>query len=702
MRPIVRMLLAVPWVLLFQSFDALAESTEEEELALVYGDARMVSVATGAQQSLRRAPAVATVVTAEDIKAMGAVDLDEVMETVPGMHVARNGLGNTALYVMRGVFNVNNPQILLLQNGIPMTTMFLGNKGGVWGGLPLENVARIEVIRGPGSALYGADAYAGVINVITKTAAGTPGTELGVRAGSFGAGDAWVQHGGKMGSIDVAAYVRVGSTDGFKETVAADLQTLRDRQTGTRASLAPGATSLGRDAVDASLDLSYGQWRLRGGYKLRDNMGMGTGVAFALDPTSVGRSERVTADLSWTDVNMARDWGFGFTASYLYYADTVPGNLFLAPPGAIVTGSLFPNGEIGGPNKWERQLRLSAYATYSGFAGHNLRFGGGHEDLDLYKTVTYKNYVTNQTTGAVTFAGAVADYSTIQPFMLPHRRLVNYVYAQDEWNVVRDWTLTAGVRHDAYSDVGGTTNPRLALVWDASIDVTVKLLAGRAFRAPAFNELYGINNPVNKGNPNLQPETNSTQEAAISWQARRDLQVNANVFRYRMKDIIRAVPNATGPANLSTFQNSGNQKGQGFEVETVWDASRALRLTANYSRQRSIDVSTAADVGYAPHNHLYARGDWRFMSGWLASLQANWVSDRKRAFGDARSEIPDYSTADVTVRTERSKGRWEFVGSVRNLFNTRVLEPSLAPATLIPNDLPQARRSFYLQAMYSL
>lgn len=697
LKPSLRVSLVLAAMLLCRPPALFAQGSEEEEdLALVYGDKATVSIATGAQQTLRRAPAVATVITAADIAAMGAVDLDEVMEAVPGVHVARNATNNTALYVMRGVFNFSNPQVLMLQNGVPMTLMFLGNKGGVWGGLPVENIARIEIIRGPGSALYGADAYAGVINIITKTAADTPGTEVGVRVGSFSSGDAWVQHGGKLGPLDVAAYLRVGTTGGAEETIGADAQTVRNKAM----SLAPGIMNVGRDAVDGSIDLAYGKWRLRGGYKFRDHVQLGAGVASALDPTSWGRSERITGDLSWIDPAIAQDWGLGLTASYLHYADTVPTNLYLAPPGATVGGATFPEGQIGGPNKWERQWRFAAFATYTGFAGHSLRFGMGRDDLNMYKTATYKNYLINTATGAFTRT-ALLDYSDIQPFMLPQRRGAYHAYVQDEWRISRDWTLTAGVRRDIYSDAGGTTNPRLALVWDARHDLTAKLLVGRAFRAPAFNEMYAINNPVNKGNPDLKPETNSTAEAALSWQARKDLQVNFNYFRYRMKDIIRAVANTPG-SNLTTYQNSGDQVGRGFEIETVWDASRKLRLTANYSRQKAVDQATQSDAGYAPHDHLYARTDWRFAGGWLAGAQLNWVAGRKRAAGDARPAIADYKTLDLVVRSERGKGEWDFAAALRNLFDAQVHEPSLAPGTALPGDLPQARRSFYLQTMRKL
>ncbi|MFA7239539.1 MAG: TonB-dependent receptor [Sulfuricellaceae bacterium] len=690
-------LFALAWIA-----PSLAQALEEEEeLALVYGDKASVSIATGSKQDLRRAPAVATVITAEDIAAMGATDLDDALETVPGMHVSRNAIAYAPLNIIRGIYSPNNPQTLMLLNGIPTTTMFTGGKGNVWGGLPLENVARIEIIRGPGSALYGADAYAGVINIITKTADDAPGAEVGARIGSFNTGDTWVQHGGKFGPVDVAAYLRIGSTDGIKEIISADAQSARDNKPPffTHASLAPGQVNTGRDAVDASVDFGYDKWRLRAGYKLRDDVGTGAGVASALDPVGLAKSERITTDLSWTDPQVSQDWGLGFTASYLEYNDTAPVDFLLYPPGTKFATGAFPDGVIGAPNKWERDTRLSAFATYSGFRSHQLRFGAGHDDLDLYKTANYKNYLINAA-GALVPTGAVIDYTNIQPFMLPQRRRINYLYVQDEWNFVPDWTLTAGVRHDEYSDFGGTTNPRLALVWDATLDLTAKLLYGRAFRAPAFNEEYAINNPFQQGNPNLRPETNRTVEAAFSWQARKDTQVNLNLFRYDANNIIRLVTNEA-PAVGAIYKNTGSQHGSGMELETVWDYSRTLRLTGNYSYQKSIDDATGQDAGYAPHHHIYLRADWRYPSGWLAGAQVNRVMDRMRAPGDARPQTPDYTTLDLVVRTPRIKDQWEFSASVRNLFDADVREPSLAPG-LIPNDLPMAPRSLWLQATYKL
>lgn len=681
-----------------------ATVSEEEELALVYGDKSTVSIATGSPQTLRRAPAVASVITAEEIAAMGATNLDEVLETVPGIHVTRNAIRYASTYVIRGIGGgvLLNAQVLLLQNGIPSTTMYGGDKGYAWVGVPVENIARIEIIRGPGSALYGADAYAGVINVITKTAADTPGTEFGVRAGSFNTRNAWVQHGGKWGAMDVAAYLNIGTTDGISKIIQADAQTANDTRFGTHASQAPGPVNAGYDSIDGSLNLAYDKWRVRAAYKLRDKLGTGVGISSALDPNSFGRAEVLNGDVSWNAPQFTRDWSMGITASMQYYASTQPNNVQLYPAGTRLGANTFPNGLSGGPNSWDKQLRLSGNATYSGFDDHSLRLGMGHDILDLYKTKTIKNYLL--TAGApdpdLAFnGGAAVDYSGRQPFITPHQRQIHYLYAQDEWTFARDWALTAGVRHDSYSDFGGTTNPRLALVWDTTLNFTSKLLYGRAFRAPSFSEQYNIN-PVANGNPNLKPETIQTLEAAFSWQAYSDTQINLSLFRFDMQDVIRLVNN-TAPALGATYQNIGNQRGSGMELEAAWDASRTLRFTGNYSYQQSIDKATGQDAGYAPHHHLYLRGDWRYPSGWFVSTQLNRVTDRMRPVGDVRPQVPNYTTVDMTVRSP-TQSHLGFSASVRNLFNADVREPSQSPGTAIPNDLPMAPRSLWLQATYKL
>ncbi|WP_373986852.1 TonB-dependent receptor plug domain-containing protein [Duganella sp. BuS-21] len=673
---------------------------DEDELALVYGAGDSVSIATGNLQALRRAPAVASVITAADIAAMGATDLDQVLESVAGIHVNRTPNSYSPLYVVRGIVSAYTPQILMLQNGVPITTAYIGNKGNIWGGYPLEHIARIEIIRGPGSALYGSDAFSGVINLITKGANEAAGTEIGGRVGSFGSYDGWAQHGGKLGPVEVAAYFRAGSTDGYHPTIEADAQSRNDTLFGTHASLAPGTLNNQLKMIDANLDLIYGQWRARFGYKRRYDMGTGAGIASALDPVGRQQGERITSNLSWAEPQVTRNLGLGASLSSQQSSQEMPTPYRLLPPGLVFPTGAFPNGMIGAPEEWERIYRLAAYADYSGVSSHHLRVGVGHDDIDMYRVREIRNfnYAPN---GTPIPLPALVDTTNTTPFIRPQRRKIDYIYLQDEWNFAADWSLTAGVRHDQYSDFGGTTNPRMALVWDASFDLTAKLLYGRAFRAPAFNESYGITNPVVLGNPNLRPERNATTELAFAWQARTDATVNLTFYRYDMEDMIRILPNAIAGTG-GTYANTGNQKGHGIELESNWTISREVRLSGNYAWQRSTDQTNNTDAGYAPRHHVYGRTEWAFASGYQSSAQVNWVADRKRAFGDRRQPLHDYTTLDLTLATRNGRNQWNFAAALRNVFNTDVREPSPAPGLTLPNDLPMAPRALSVQASYKM
>ncbi len=702
------------WIVSIGSQAVLAQDEDDEaELGLSFGEKATVSIATGGQQLLARAPSVASVITAEEIRDLGAKDLDEVLVKVPGLHVSKSEYMSSSQYLIRGMTSTYNPQVLMLMNGIPMTSLFLGNRTDFGTSLPVENISRIEVIRGPGSALYGADAFSGVINIITKNAKEIDGTRYGIGVGSFNTRNAWVQYGGKLGEIEVASYLRAGRTDGQHSTIREDAQTVSDRRLGTTASLAPGSINEGYSAVDGQVDLSYGNWRLRLGYRLRDDVETGVGVAGALDPNGRAKSERFTSDLVWRETQIAPEWDVTAQISFMDQANTVINPLQLLPPGALgsipglCSGLCYPNGMLGAPSKWERAWRSSASAAYTGWQDHRLRFGIGHDVQEIYRVSESKNFVMSLVPAIGAFpvpTGSYASVSTTGSFLSTGSRRVNYVFIQDEWSFARDWTLTAGLRHDKYSDFGGTTNPRIALVWDAAQDITVKMMAGRAFRAPAWAELYNINNPVALGNPSLKPETINTVEAAISWQVQADLQVNANIFQYQWNDIIRFVPNTTANTG-ATAANSGKQHGQGLELDATWDVTRALRLIGSISVQHSIDEATHQDAGLAPHQRYFLQATWRPIPLWVIDANINHVMDRKRQPGDTRAALPDYTTVGLTARRERMFGNWELRAAVSNLFDEDVREPSLwqsAQGANIPYDLPMPGRNWYLQLVHDL
>ena len=490
----------------------------------------------------------------------------------------------------------------------------------------------------------------------------------------------------------------MGTTNGISGTLGADAQSVNDRFFGTHASLAPGPINTGEHTIDTNLDLGYEKWRLRLVEMQRNDQGTGAGIASALDPVGKTDTERSIADLSWSNPELTRTWGLGFDANIQRYVQTIPSYYDLFPPGASFPTGTFPNGMIGAPETWEREMRMSANATYSGFEGHAVRFGMGFDDFKMDKTAEFKNFVASPS-GLPVPTGSVSAATSTTIFLTPHEREDMYAFLQDEWRFARDWALTAGLRADDYSDFGLTTNPRLALVWDVSQNITAKLLYGHAFRAPSFTEEYSVNNPVAKGNASLMPETIVTYEAAMTWQALPNLRIMPSVFYYKLKDIIVSVSDSS-VATGTTFQNTGSQHGSGFELEATWDATPELKFTGNVANQHSIDDSTDQDAGYVPHMHFNGRADWTFLPGWTADAQANYVSQRKRAAGDFRPSLPDYATLDLALRNTGALEGWDFTGAVRNVSGEKCLEPSLAPGQTLPYDLPVNPRTYYFQVSH--
>jgi outer membrane receptor protein involved in Fe transport len=680
------------------------QTDDEQDLISAYGDEEIISLATGRSQPISRAPAVVTVITAKEIEEMGATNLDQVLESVPGIHVSLSSVRFSPLISVRGIHTDKNPQVLMLVNGVPITQVYFGNRGA-YSTLPVASIERVEVVRGPGSAIYGADAFAGVINVITKNAANINGAEGGIRYGAFNTKDAWALYGSKWGDFDVSFSVEYNQTDGDNERIiASDSQSLFDAASGTSASLAPGPVSTGIERADIRLDLGYENWRL-GAWNWRLNdAGVGPGLAQALDPTGLAETNNYLVDLTYHNPELTDYWDVSARFSYMRIDSNSQQTLF--PAGSVLPiGSdgnvnpknpagvvLFTDGMKGNPGTDEDHYRLDLASFYTGFDDHRWRFSTGIYYVDLEPNET-KNFGPGVLNGSSlnTVDGTLTDVTgTPYVFIKPESRTVNYVSIQDEWSFAQDWDLTTGVRYDHFSDFGDTINPRLALVWDARHDLTTKFLYGRAFRAPAFAELFAINNPVVLGNPELDPETINTFELAFDYRPTFDLRTGLNLFAYKVDDLIRFVPDPNG--TTSTAQNVGSQKGYGFELETEWKLTSNFTFSGNYAFQNSEDTDTNTNAGYAPKNQIYLIGKWKFLPDWLLSTDLLWVGDRKRVVNDPRPGIDDYTVVDLTLRKKNIIDGLSATLLVRNLFDEDAFEPSPAdPITgvsSVPGDYP--------------
>lgn len=662
--------------------------------------AKKTTVATGIKQYTDRAPSVTTVITAQDIEAMGARTLEEALRSVPGLQVSYNQI-NIPVYTFRGISSIDNPEVLMLINGIRANDSYKGSKGEYWNGFPVSAISRVETIRGPGSAVYGADAFSGVINIVTKTAQETKGTEAGFRFGKFNTQDAWLVHGGQWYGLDIVATVELNHTDGHQRMVESDAQTVWDKVFGTHASLAPGPYSSEITTYDARVDIAKQHWQFRAGFHRGDDTGTGVGVGQALDPTKPWDVKRINADLTYHRPQFTDNWDVQAQLSYLHTGSELAFQIF--PPGAF--GGAYPIGYIGEPSAFQNDTQLALSGLYRGLDDHLIRIGVGYAHYDLYKIGEVKNFGTNPFTGGQISPITPIDVSDTPEIYSPEvSRNNEYVFLQDTWTMSPNWELTTGLRYDNYSDFGSTMNPRLGLVWEPHSELTTKLLYGRAFRAPAFSELYNQNNPVSIGNPNLKPEKIETWEVALDYRAKSNLHLALNLFYYDIKDKIALVP-VTGSSDLG-YANNIKWKGQGGEFELRWKTSTKSSLLFNYSYQNSKNKTTNVTLNNAPQQFAFVRGDHLIGSYWYLDGQVNWLNEWPRDVNDPRPAMDGYTTVDLTLRRKDVRGgKINFALGIKNLFDADVRYPSPGPGVgsvvvNVPNDLPGSGRFFFGELRY--
>ncbi len=660
--------------------------------------AKKTSIATGTKQFADFAPSVTSVITAQDIEVTGARTIEEVLQSVPGFQVSYSFI-NVPIYSIRGVSSVFNPEVLFLVNGIRVNDIFSGGKALFWSGFPVSSIARIEIIRGPGSAVYGADAFAGVINIITKTANNINGTEAGVRLGNFNTQDAWVIHGSEWNGLNIATMLDFSKTDGHQRIVESDAQTVFDQMFNTSASLAPGEYGSELITYDARLDISKQHWQFRAGFHKGDSMGVGVGRAQTLDPTKPLNEERINTDLTYHNPTVTENWDV--TAQLSYFHSSFLANYQLFPPGAF--GGAYPIGYLGYPSESEEQTQLSLSGIYKGFKDHKVRLGIGYANYDMYKIGDKRNFGVSPFTGQEISPTELLDVTdTIAAYMPEVSRNDWYGFIQDTWAINQQWELTAGMRYDNYSDFGSTTNPRLGLVWETTPNLITKLLYGQAFRAPAFQELHNQNNPVSRGNPNLDPETIETWEIAFNYIATANVHLTLNLFQYKAKDKIVLIPlNNTE----SGYGNAASWKGQGGEFEIRWKTSTKSSLLFNYSFQDSKDETTGATLTNASQQTAFLRGDYLLGSKWYIDTQVNWNDGWARNANDLRPALDGYTTVDLIMRHKNNRtSNINLAVGIRNIFDEDIRYPSPGPDTSgilnLPNDLPGAGRSYFMELRY--
>jgi iron complex outermembrane receptor protein len=677
--------------------DAIKSEPPPEDLfaeeAFFLLEEQIVTTATKKKELMGRAPAIMSVVTADEISHMGVTNYLDVLRRVPGVGISLINFGQWVIMI-RGIRTTGTEKVKLLVDGHSVNEAFIGSGLTFFDDLPVENIQKIEIIRGPGSALYGANAFVGVINVITKKGADIDGIHASAGFGSFNTATVDLMAGKKFESgLEASLYFHYWKSDGMEEWIEQDRQSGYDARYGTSASLAPGRTTFEREKLLLNVNAAYEGLDFKGlfGWRRRQDY---IGLSFALNEDSDLEEIQFFTELGYRLPILEKERLTSYSKVYFdLFDEDILWNQY--PPGHMDSRDrdgdgireVFPFGKKSDLDLSNLTLGFEEQLDLTLFKGNVLTFGFVYEHIRQFNV----RNKTNQDRITGDALPELVDFTDIANWNKNTTRDIIALYLQDVWNVTDDIGLTLGVRYDRYSDFGDTVNPRAGLVWNFTKDGAIKLLYGRAFRAPNFRELYDRNSFSTRGNPDLDPEIINTVELEVSYKVTDFLKARVNYFYVDITDII--VEDQT--QSPRPFINRGDAIVQGVETEVIAASKQGSYAYVNYSYwdPEDDDHRPLPDVP----NHIANVGFNLFL--WkMLNLNANlhYMGERERDSRDTRRDLEDFIRVDAAAGVKIGK-HVDIVGSVYNIFDTDIREPSIS---LVPKDYPMPGRTFFFRVRY--
>jgi outer membrane receptor protein involved in Fe transport len=673
----------------FQDFDEI-----DIEALLAFSDITL-TVATRTELTPDEAPNAVSIVTSDDIKAMGARTLEDVLRTLPGVDVTTDALGRPQIAI-RGVGSGGtgggSENVLLLMNGHRMNEPIEGGATGLNYLVPVGNIQKIEMLRGPGSALYGSGAVAGVIDIVTFSQRDFTGIEASAGVGSFATQQYAVKLGSEGRSLKIAGYIEFENSHGARRVVGEDAQTDIDRtlaaQSVPAASLAPGPSTDDRRLLETNYTATYKNYDFNLRVSNQRTPGF-VGLAESLGTVNdlIHRQILIDASHRW---DLPDSWTLKARVSYAQ--NSMKRFLQAFPPGftePLPSGLLaqFPSGVFAQEELNSRRYGIEGVAQRS-FASHQVQIG-----VELDRESAFDNELQ-----------ANLDFRTgqPQPVIRPLEGTVDDrgrgaigLFVQDGWSATSKLTVTSGVRFDHYGDVGETVSPRLAAVFKLPKESHLKLIYGRAFRAPAIAEEF-FDLPGFLGNPALEPETVDSVETVYAYHRRR-LSLSGGVFQSWVRNEI--VAEGTFVAGESRpLVNAPGTDIRGLEAEVRQGFGVANSAFLSYSAQHAENADTGNAAAGTPTHIGNLGATFSLAGGTRITPSVLFRSSTPRVVGDPRAPVDGYALVNVAVRVPNVYRGIVVSFSAQNLLNK--LYYDAAPLGGVPGDYPKPGRRLFLGATY--
>ena len=619
---------------------------QEKEVTLE----EVVVTATRDIQEIQKIPANVTVIGREEIERSYAQTTVDLLRKEVGVIVNDlRGTGKNVFLDIRGFGEIGPLNTLVLVDGRRVNEIDLS--GVDWTQVPLEQIERIEIVRGSGSVLYGDNAAAGVINIITKQPQKPLSFEAGVSGGSYHYNNETASVSGKSGPFSAILNAGYKATEGYR-----DNGFLRAKDVG------------GRFVYDVDDRLSFNlsgnihkdDTGLPGGMKKNEIHTLGRRATVAPHDTAetddmygalgmkakLGNMGRIEAELSYRHKEV----------STFFFSD-------LSEPSFddrrnLTTWGFTPRYFLETP-LWNHSNKVTLGLDYY------------RSDSVIFSNSAFSTPAQNTT--------EVGKKST-------------GIYLLDEFSILENLILSLGYRHEwvtfDLSQESPASKDRVRdnkAAWNAGLDYfygkksSVFLSMKRSFRFPATDELIEfIFNPVNffevekvRLNPDLKPQTGLQYEAGIRHAFTDRIEGNVTLFRIDNKDEIFFNP--------STFSNENYPKTRrvGAEVGATFRPLQCLALWGNYSYTRSRlrnGPFSANDIPFVPTHKASAGADVHLGKGFLFDTRFNFVGSRHLIsdFENTEDKLDKFYTVDTRL-SYAFKGLKAFVG-INNLFNRKYAE----------------------------
>lgn len=543
LRKFFSLILVVGVTFLLTSKELKAEESNEQE---VFDLGEIVVTATKTPHLLKDVPASVTVISRDEIEKINALDAGNLLGNVAGVKIERyGGMGASASVIMRGLLP---NKVLVLVDSRPINSPSLGSADLSW--LSVDNIERVEIVRGPVSALYGANGVAGVVNIITKSPSDEPTTKFATSHGAYNTSIFTMESSKAFNNFKYLIYGNYKDSDGER-----DNSEYESKELNTKFEFKEGRLMLSAGFYDGKV----GNPGVKPAKDVNDRFS--TQIAFGNDEVS----------------------------SLVDYTKTKRGylNALLNRGGTKLQAYL---------NDWEDDDHREwlEYSFINSRSEHHL------EDSN-FKTKVYGTELQNSLElnekNILTFGGSIeknkfkvkkgdynADTDTLEVAKWDAARTTMALYLEDEISF-KPLTLNLGIRWDNPSDYDSQLSPKASLVYRANPNTALRASYGKAFSSPSLNDLNWPSDPFSQGNPNLQPEKSDAYELGLEKLFGEKILLRASLFRQDVEDMIAWQPTGPPGALGPKWQPSNVDKAEvkGAEIEGKTDFTKNLNLNLRYT-----------------------------------------------------------------------------------------------------------------------